>query len=175
MDRGLGIDFGADGGSVGGGIIVGNKTLHLNGADLNGGIAHGALQNIGGPNTWGGPVILDSNSQINSTSGLLVLTNTISSSVGASLTLGGAANLQIAGPIDSSVTNLLKVDAGTAMLGGSNTYNGLTSLYAGILRLQNNRALGTSLPTVYAGASLELDGTGTSGNQQQPERRLATR
>ncbi len=159
-----------DAGTVGGGIIIagpttaGNKTLHLNGFNLTAGIINGALQNNSGPNTFGGAIILDSNSSIYSNSGLLTLTNTITSSNNSALTLGGAANLQISGSIGSSVSSLIKYGAGTAMLSGGNSYTGQTSLYSGILRLQNSSALGTSLPTVYAGGSLELDGTSANGN-----------
>ena len=165
---GLGIDNSADGGaggaSVGGGIIIGNKTLHLNGVDLINGIAQGALQNISGPNTYGGPIILDSNSEINSASGLLVLTNTITGSNAYALTLGGAGNLQISGVIGSSVANLLKIGSGFDILGGINAYSGQTNIYSGILRLQNSAALGASAVTAFAGASLELDGTSANGN-----------
>ena len=165
---GLGIDNSADGGaggaSVGGGIIIGNKTVHLNGADITNGVAQGALQNISGPNTYGGPIILDSNSEINSASGLLVLTNTITGSNAYALTLGGVGNLQITGVIGSSLANLLKYGSGTDILSGNNTYTGQTSLYSGILRLQNSGALSASVPTVYAGGSLELDGTTANGN-----------
>ena len=97
----------------------------------------GVLNNYSGPNTFGGSITLDSDSQITATAGFLLLTG-ISSSNGSSLTLSGAGNLQIAGSIDASVVNLNKYGAGFDILSGASAFSGQTSIYSGMLRLQNS-------------------------------------
>jgi autotransporter-associated beta strand protein len=146
--------------AIGSAIIIGAQPLTLNGLGVGG---NGALRNIGGPDTFGGAITLGSNSQIQSDTGLLVLTNTITglSGINPFLQLTGVGNIQISGAIGASVVNLNKYGAGFDILGGNNAYTGQTSIYSGILRLQNSGALGNSTAIVYAGASLELDGAGS--------------
>ncbi|MGC3967789.1 MAG: autotransporter-associated beta strand repeat-containing protein [Pirellulales bacterium] len=54
-------------------------------------------------------------------------------------------------------TNVAKSGLGTWVLSGANTYGGTTTVNAGILNVQSNQALGTSIgTTVAAGATLQL-------------------
>ena len=117
----------------GGGIIIGAETLNLNGTGV---ASAGALQNVAGPNVYGGNITLDSAASIVSTAGVLTLAGTISSSNPASaslsaLTLAGAQHLQLNGVIGSSISTLTRSGAGTAFLNAPNTYTGLTTISAG--------------------------------------------
>ncbi|NKA16744.1 MAG: hypothetical protein EBV74_02310, partial [Alphaproteobacteria bacterium] len=58
-----------------------------------------------------------------------------------------------------------KSDLGTAVLSGNNTYTGLTTISAGVLRVSHNNALGDTLngTTVSNGAALELTYSTGSG------------
>ncbi|MDX1948077.1 MAG: autotransporter-associated beta strand repeat-containing protein, partial [Pirellulaceae bacterium] len=65
-------------------------------------------------------------------------------------------------------SGLTKAGVGGLLLSGANTYVGTTSVNAGLLRITNNTALGSSLAadltSIAAGASLIVDGTGGALN-----------
>ncbi|HEY5313245.1 MAG TPA: autotransporter-associated beta strand repeat-containing protein, partial [Pirellulales bacterium] len=147
--------------NVGGAIQIGAQPLVLNGLGY---LGSGALRNVSGPDTYGGPITLASNAQIQSDSGFLLLTGNINSTAGAFLQLAGAGNLQITGNIGSGVNNVNKFGSGVAILTGSNSYTGVTSLYSGVIQAQNSAALGASTVQIYSGATLELNGGASNGN-----------
>jgi autotransporter-associated beta strand protein len=88
----------------------------------------------------------------------------------------GSANLNstFAGTIEETSTGLLtvqKVGTGIWTLTGTNTYDGLTTISAGILNIQNGSALGGVTPStggtsVTAGATLQLQGGISIGTEE---------
>ncbi len=137
-------------------ISVGAEALTLNGTGIS---SDGALRNINGNNSWAGTITLGSTVRINSDSGTLTLSGNIGGA-GRSLRVGGDGNTTISGAIGTTTGTLSKDDSGTLLLSGANTYTGLTSVGAGMLKLGSDSALGTTAlgTTVASGASLDLNG-----------------
>ena len=121
----------------------------------------GALRNVSGTNTFAGPITLGGTSRINSDSGTLTLSNTITASHG-DLTLGGAGNITAGGIINLLSTGRLTKDgAGTATLTAANTFAGTTMVSAGALRAISGIGLPSASNLVLAGGVLEGIGTTT--------------
>jgi autotransporter-associated beta strand protein len=148
-----------------GGITVGTESLSLD--DVGVGSA-GALRNMSGANTWGGTITLTTNAvRINSDAGSLTLSasNAITAT-NIDLTMGGAGDINVTGTITTGSGTLTKYGVGVLTLSGANTYTGLTTISAGVLKLgvssTSNAAgpLGTtgSGTIVTAGAALDLNG-----------------
>ena len=125
----------------------------------------GAVESVGGANTWEGNVTLAQDPAFSpaTTPPTAVDIGVLYNTVGDSLTFNGAIS-QVAG----AALGLTKVGLGTLVLdNNANTYNGVTTVSAGTLRVQQGGALGT--PTngtvVQSGAALEIDGdpTGIGG------------
>lgn len=66
---------------------------------------------------------------------------------------------------DVSGSSLTKSGAGTLVLSGANTYSGATTVEAGVVKVRNNTALGSSTggTTVNAGATVDFAGALTVG------------
>ncbi len=75
-----------------------------------------------------------------------------------------ASDLTMTGIISGTGFGTTKAGSGELHLSGVNTYTGLTTISAGILKMGNNAALGTSAgaTTVSSGGTLELNGFTTS-------------
>ncbi len=71
----------------------------------------------------------------------------------------------ISGATSGGADDLIKTGTGTLQLTGANTYNGATTVSAGVLNIQNDTALGTTNKgtTVSNGATLQLQGGITVG------------
>ena len=107
-----------------------------------GGIAV-AVTTTGGPsdNAVTGNIILQSNS-------------TISADANTHLTISGVVQDPLVAPVPPA--NFAKGGAGTVILTNANTYTGVTNVNAGILNIQNSKALGvntTEVQTVTVGGS----------------------
>ncbi len=144
---------------IAGGINVANNVT-LSGAGV---LGTGALEDVGGNDTWSGTITLAS------IQGLA--TNPVpptSVSIGSS-TSGNV--LTIPNPIGQTgvgAFGLTKVGPGTVLLQASNTFTGPTTVSAGILRVQKSGSLGTGTSTVVSnGGTLQLDGDPT-GSRRQP-------
>lgn len=140
--------------------LIATPTLTLNGT----GIANsGALYHEGNTDiTFGGNIILGSDSTIGTVNSGLALTGNINNS-GFTLTLDAPVPLGVSGNISGS-GGLTITDAPfnpVVSLSGNNTYTGATNVLSGILLLASNNALGdgtdnTSSVTVASGAELHI-------------------
>jgi autotransporter-associated beta strand protein len=121
-----------------GGIIVGAEALTLNG---NGASSTGALLNVSGDNTFGGPITRSAASTIGSTAGTLTLSGTIGGAGGTTFT--GAGNIISSGVISSTATSagITKTGSGTLTLSAANTFTGTTTVSDGIVALTNPLAM----------------------------------
>ncbi len=119
------------------------ESLLLNGLGVSN---TGALLNLSGSNTWSGPIELDSDAAVGSTSGTLTITGTISDN-------GSGHNLSKQGP-------------GTVVFASANTYRGTTTVNGGILQIQNAQALGTADGTATTGTTVNQVNPGTPSTLQ---------
>lgn len=145
-------------------ITVGTERLTLSGTGVSN---TGALRNISGNNTWNGAIVLDANSRINSDADLLTINGTITGNLATSrnLTVGGSGNTSIYGAIGTNAGTVTKDGTGTLVLAGDSTYQGVTSVTAGVVNVRHNNALGSTLggTTVSSGAALQLQDSITVG------------
>ncbi|TDM09083.1 MAG: hypothetical protein C4K60_07020 [Ideonella sp. MAG2] len=141
---------------ISGGISMA-ESLSIAGSGVGG---FGALRNVGDNNTLTARVTQTAASSIKSDAGLLTLAPSSGSAVSGTyaLTLGGAGDLSINGPVAISGGTVTKQDAGTLTLSGANTYTGATIISGGVLHAQSDTALGTASGgvTVASGAVLRL-------------------
>ncbi len=123
---------------VGPGIHVGNELLTLNGQ---GPSSNGAFAIEGGSSIWDGNVVLASDTSFNF--------------------VGPSDSLTINGVVSGS-GGFTKINDGTLILTGANTYTGFTDVAAGTLDVESNTALGTSASgtTIENGAALYIHGDG---------------
>jgi fibronectin-binding autotransporter adhesin len=165
-----------------GSVFIGPEALTLNGTGIADG---GALRNISGNNTYGGPITLGGAARINSDAGTLTVGGSIGG-LGQNLTVGGAGNTTISSAIGIGTGSLTKDGAGTLILTGNNTYSGGTTVSGGTLQgnttsLQGNilnnanvtfnqLTAGTYAGAISGGGSLAKIGAGTltlTGNNTQ--------
>ncbi len=141
----------------GSGLTIAEPIASLVGTGVGGA---GAVRNIANANTWSGAIVLAGASTITSTAGTL----TVSGITGATrpLTIDGSGDTVISGVIGTTSGTLTKTGTGTLTLSATNTYTGLTTVSAGIIRIQSAAALGTpaGATSVASGAAIEIDGSG---------------
>ncbi len=158
-------------------------TLSVIGNNLSGAnVTTSKVVNLGG--TTGGAIILAN--QTGTSPGLRFnadfTATTGSGTQNKTVQLGGsnAQDNTIFGAIPNNASgglvNLTKIDSGTWVLAGANTYTGTTTITAGILKLEANGAVSTILPStnnvtfgnsnVNAGGTLELVGQAGVNNVQ---------
>jgi autotransporter-associated beta strand protein len=143
-----------------GGVAVTAENLRISGTGISG---TGALEGVGGANTWGGSVTLAQDPGQNPT------TNPpINIGIGALYT-NSSDNLLITGTISqvSPYLGINKLGAGTLILNNpNNTYQGATLITNGALRVQSNGALGTPGTSSQQAVivSPPPQGSGTSGS-----------
>jgi autotransporter-associated beta strand protein len=83
---------------------------------------------------------------------------------GVQLVAGGAGETSIVGVISGAGATLLKVDPGTLILFGANTYTGGTELAEGTLLIVGNSALGTGVLLVTGDSGLGAAGAASAAN-----------
>lgn len=150
-----------------GGITIADA-FTVGGTGVNNG---GAFHNLSGTNTLAGVITgitgrttrftADAGSTLNLNSGGGATSNifTVAFSNPQNLEFGGAGTIIVANRLNVDTGTLTKDGTGTLILNGSNVFSGATTISAGVLRLGNNNALGTSSSvTVSSGAVLELSG-----------------
>ena len=140
-------------------VSLGNVPITLNGAGAGG----GALQNVSGNNSLGGPITLASNSEINVQAGTLTLTGAVLTPTvqSYSLTKAGSGTLVLAGTSGSAFPSQVTVANGALLVQNSAALgpggSGAVAVNAGAtLQLQN----GVAIPAV----PLTLNGTGANNN-----------
>ncbi|OGV43596.1 MAG: hypothetical protein A2X46_08145 [Lentisphaerae bacterium GWF2_57_35] len=140
-----------------GGISTHPEPLTMRGDGYYGG---GALDNVSGNNTFGGPITLQANTRIRVQADTLTLTNAI---VGPTFTLEacGGGTLRIDSPLDMLTSGgISKIDAGTLILTATSTNSGNTTVTAGTL-IQNGT---NAVSAVTVGALATLMGAGQAAN-----------
>jgi fibronectin-binding autotransporter adhesin len=146
-----------------GGITIANERLLLGSTGVS---SDGGLLSLSGNNTWGGAIVLDGTSRINTNADTLTLSGSTLNMATNALTFGGAGNTDISKVItSSSAGNLTKDGNGTLFLSGNNTYSGNTLITQGIVNISNDFALGggAGTTTITSGAVLQTQGGITSG------------
>ena len=147
-----------------GSISVGAESLRIEGAGPGGA---GALLNVSGTNTWGGPVTLNNAAAtIGSTSGRLTINGAVDND-GFLLTVAGEGDVDLNGVV-SDTGGLTKTGNGTLTLDAANTYGGATNIDDGAIELEDPSGLGgtASGTTVASGAALRLAGAGAVGAER---------
>jgi autotransporter-associated beta strand protein len=153
-----------------GAITLAGGTLNLNSATALGGglFTIGAGTTLNTPagaialttnnaQTWNGDFTFTGANNLDLGTGAVTLGNSVAiNTAGSTLTVGGAIG------DGGSNRGLTKAGTGTIVLIGANSYGGLTTINAGVLRITNGAGLGTTVAgTTQSGTSaLELDGTG---------------
>ena len=128
-----------------------SNNFSINGTGVSSG---GVIRNLSGNSTLSGGITQTAASRINSDAGELVLGGTVSGAFG--LTFGGAGNITSNGVL-STITGLTKDGAGRLVINGNNTFNGTTTLSAGVLRVGHASALGVATSTVSIPASTAIE------------------
>lgn len=130
-------------------ITISNEALSLAGTGIS---SNGALLSISGTNFFTG-LITATNTMTAvgaATNAVLVISNV--NSGGQQLWVTGDGTTLIAGGVTNSGsgTNFVKTDSGTAILAGSNAWNGSKHILEGVVVMSNNNAFGTN-GTIYLG------------------------
>jgi len=150
--------------ALSGGITV-SDTIHFTGTGVS---SLGAIRNLSGTNTITAPLspTAGSNRIQADTLSTLIFANTAvfnpSNTAGRGLTLGGNGNFDYQATINAA-SGLTKEGTGTLILSGNNSYNAVTTISAGTIRL--GAATGLSpLNALVIGANSTLDVNGFSVN-----------
>jgi autotransporter-associated beta strand protein len=118
--------------------LDGDGLTFANALTLGGSTGGATLENVGGSNTWSGPITDAATSALNVNAGTLT----------------------IDGPI-TGAGGLVKSGIGTLVMPDTNSYTGYTLVLAGVLDLQTPSAVGSSaFVEALAPATLQIDGTG---------------
>lgn len=146
-----------------GGITIGTEALTLSGTGV---ATDGALRSVSGNNTWGGAISLAAAARINTDADLLTLNGAITAT-NQNLAVGGNGNTTINGAIGTGTGTLTKDGNGTLTLTGNSTYNGTTTINAGVVNIRSDSALGSTGTgtTVANNAALQLQNNITVGNE----------
>ena len=149
-----------------GGVTLLAKPITIFGTGINN---DGVIRNLSGANIITGAVTASSNTRINADAGSLTF-NTAGTGIalGSNLINFGVAtgttmtvsNI-ISGAAASTSLTVTKDGVGALVLGGVNTYTGITTISAGVIQATNGAALGstTGATIVESGAALEINGT----------------
>jgi hypothetical protein len=155
--------FGFDGGISESFIISGQGTVDGQASGI------GALRKTGGSaqTTINGGVTLNGDALIVGASGNGFRFNTLGiNGNGYALTIGGDLQTEVNVAISGIGTTLLKEGNGTLLLQGANSYNGLTTVSAGTLKL--NKTGGTTIPITnsitVSGGTLQISSDQTLAN-----------
>ena len=121
-----------------GGITIAETQIQVSGTGVDGA---GVLQSISGNNTFSGQLLLSADASIGVTADSLTLSGLITD--------------------NSSTNDLTKVGAGTLVMSASNTYDGTTTVSAGVLSVTDDSNLGAGALTLNGGA-FSVTGSGVT-------------
>jgi len=151
-----------------GNISIGNEYLTLNGNGTAG--SDGALRNVAGNNSWAGTVVVNTNSDVNTTTGssLYFSGNVGANGSASTLTFNGNGNTTLSGNINGALS-VVKNGTGTLLYNGTtgSTNTGSTTINAGTLELNKTSgvvAVSGSSITINSGGTLLSDTTENIGN-----------
>ncbi|MEI6123157.1 MAG: autotransporter-associated beta strand repeat-containing protein [Bacteroidota bacterium] len=130
--------------------------LTINGTGLSGSPA-GALTNTGSNASYSGTITLGTASTITATTSGTLTASAIAITTLA-LTLDGDGNGIVSGVISGTTATLIKAGTGSWLLSNANTYAGLTTVNAGVLRAGIINALFTGPLTVNDRGTYDLNG-----------------
>jgi autotransporter-associated beta strand protein len=142
-----------------GDITVGAEALSLTGTGVSS--STGALRNISGNNTFGGPITIGGATQINSDAGLLTLSGGMSTS--SQVTFGGAGSHLVSGNVSGSGSIRASAPSVSLTLSGTNTFNGNLVVDAGTVTISSIGNAGEA-SAAGAGSTISIgipQGTGT--------------
>ncbi|MFA5335546.1 MAG: autotransporter-associated beta strand repeat-containing protein, partial [Candidatus Omnitrophota bacterium] len=118
----------------------------------------GAINNAGGSNTLSGAISTTADTTIGSISGILAITNNITSTSNYDLTFTGEGDIGVQGVIGIGTGGVIKNGTGGLYLSGTNTYTGSTIINVGGIVTSSADALGAcSDVTIADNATLVLD------------------
>ena len=139
--------------TLGSSTALGAGPLTVNGGSLDSAVAN-LIMTGNNPQNWNVDIVFHGSNSLDLGSGAVTLAGSRQINVIANtLTVGGS--------IDGAGFSLTKVGAGTLVLGGLNSYSGVTTLAAGTLKLRNSAALGGAGAIVFSGGTLQYS-TGVS-------------
>ncbi|MCA1962596.1 MAG: autotransporter-associated beta strand repeat-containing protein [Prosthecobacter sp.] len=138
-------------------VSIAAEPLSLNGTGISLG---GALRNIAGNNTYGGPITLAGGARINSDAGTLTLSSGSPITSSSTLTFGGAGNITLNDSYLPTTTTqtLTKDGSGTLLLVGATGHTSGTTINAGTLRLGASERLADTSGVTVASGLFDLDG-----------------
>ena len=156
----LGALIDVDGSQTGALMFSNAATIRLAGVTVGSGAAAVTFNGGGGYNI-GGLGTATTNTFTNNSGGTLVFASNLLAGGGGpirTLDFEGTGNVTVTGLIDSTFFALQKGSSGILTLNGANLYTQATALNAGITRITNAAALGTTAAgtTVATGATLQL-------------------
>jgi autotransporter-associated beta strand protein len=147
-----------------------DEPFTITGSGVTSGTAQGAIRNLGkitnltGVITLGGAATIASSGYNVATNGvgldsLIIKTGGINAGA-YSLTTDVIRGMRIDGVISGTGGSLTKISGDTLVLGGTNTYTGLTLISAGAVEMKNSAAFGTAsgTTTVASGATVQIEG-----------------
>ena len=139
---------------------IGNGTLIINGGSLDSSGSSSVNLTTNNAQNWNADFTFVGTKDLNMGSGVVAM------NANRTVTVSGG-NLTIGGAISGSGFNLTKNGTGRIILEGANSYTGITTINAGVLRVSNSSGLGTTTgnTTVVNGAALEISGNVSIGNE----------
>jgi autotransporter-associated beta strand protein len=130
-------------------ISVGSEELNLNTSGV-------SLSNMRGNNSYAGVIALFQNATINSDTGSLTLTQSMTGT-NVSLSTTGAGSMTLSGTLTLGTGGITN-NMGTFSLYSTGDFSGATTISSGILHIRNSGSLGSGAITVALGGSLQLQG-----------------
>ena len=139
---------------VSGAVNVVNEALLLSGTGTS---SNGALQNVSGSNSFGGPITLGAPATISVNSGTLTLGGTLANG-GNTLTVNSTGNTVANGAV-TGTGGLTKTGVGALVFSNTgNTYSGATALTGGTIQIgANDAGPASSALTLSTGTTLDVN------------------
>ncbi|MCX6889775.1 MAG: autotransporter-associated beta strand repeat-containing protein, partial [Verrucomicrobia bacterium] len=136
-----------------GNVNVTSEPLDLTGTGFGG---FGALRNLTGSNTFGGPITLSGDTSVQSDAGTLTIAGNISAGT-RTLTITGSSNTTLTGVMSGGLSAALtKNGSGTLTLTGNNSFGGATTINTGTVAIGGVNVLSDFALVNVNGGSLNV-------------------